>query len=620
MPNKDPVISSLITLMQEIDREVKRLPKPEVPSTVKRGFEVSKAASQQQQQVEMTPLMKNALVLFDGFTDTSRLMVDDPETKAEKWFKDAETILLTKYCGTSKEYDENKPLLSVDHYNVQCWQNLKDNQRDIQPGQAKERVEAAKEYSVATDATKVLQLLKNDIVFQKAVKLVLDALPYVKASNEFTEINLPFMSKHTNVSDPYWQNDRNLSPDGRTYAQLTMDVSKSITNWRELTKYNLSTMYGRNQRGKGRLLIAVSRIINLWLNRLEAKEIEAYRKKCTLFAGYGDDEYEKKVLTEMVKDCKRLGLRMRNMDQSRYDRHVSYGFVLLLGAMSITKANGSLSKEIALARAVFACKSWLVNGLTGNIEEIYGRIFSGFIDTNRGGGIINAVITLYCCMKQDPHYSEYTYELIWWMLVMGDDNCFVYKQLDHNQMIKDMKELGFDVNPSKDEYGPMFLQYRLFTDPSTDELVMAYAWTRVVRSMLFKETGKGLGPAGWTLAFWQQLTKLQEYPLALKIATNLLIPFDKNRFMVDKSIDDIIKMAQEEDAAKREEAKTQQQINRFSTTIEKLYDADPSKERFAGALQDAKGSRYLSELQQRIRSAIDDNFLSSCGIRVPAHQ
>lgn len=611
------VIQELITLMQQIDAEVHKMPKPEIPATIQRGMEVSKAASAQQELVEMTPLFHNALVKFDGFTDDSRLRVSDPETKAEKWFIEAAKILLTKFNGTAKEYDENRNLTDVAHYNVQCWQNLKDNWRDIQPGQADERKAAAKEYTRATSADGVYKLLETDKIFQKAVMLVLDQLPQVRASEEFLEVNLPFMSKHTNVNDPYWQNDRNLAPNGQTYAQLTMDEARSIREGRQLYKYNLSTMYGRNQRGKGRLIIAISRIVNLWLNRLEAKEIEAYRKKCPLFVGYGDDTMLKRALTEMVQECSSRSLKMRNMDQSRYDRHVSYGWILLLGAMSIYKANGKRSKDIAFWRAVLMSKTWLVNGLTGSIDEIYGRIFSGFIDTNRGGGVINALITTYCCMKQDKDYSSYIYDLIYYMLVMGDDNCFVYKLLDKAQMIKDMKNLGFDVNPEKDEYGPMFLQYRLFEDPQTHELVMAYAWTRVLRSMLFKETGKGLGPAGWTLAFWQQLSKLLEYPEALKIVVNLVLPFDREGLMLDKDIKDIISMVQEEDRIKLEEAKTQAQKSRVTTTADRLYDGDPQKNRFSAAIQSGD-SKYLSELQAKLRAARDPYFLANCGIRVPA--
>ena len=59
------------------------------------------------------------------------------------------------------------------------------------------------------------------------------------------------------------------------------------------------------------------------------------------------------------------------------------------------------------------------------------------------------------------------------MLVMGDDNLFMYKQLDENKFVEDMAGLGFEVNPLKQQYGVFFLQNRLFQD-ETGKLVMAY--------------------------------------------------------------------------------------------------------------------------------------------------
>lgn len=148
--------------------------------------------------------------------------------------------------------------------------------------------------------------------------------------------------------------------------------------------------------------------------------------------------------------------------------------MLLLGAISIYLANGQRSKEIALVRACLAMKTWLVNGLSGKFEEVYGRIFSGFIDTNRGGGIINAIITLYCCMQQDPDYSSLWYRLQYYMLVMGDDNLFIYSELDEEKYVQAMKNLGFEVNPDKQQYGLFFLQNRLFKPKDSSDLVMAY--------------------------------------------------------------------------------------------------------------------------------------------------
>lgn len=612
------VIKEIIRVMNELDHLSRSIRKPRGTEDMSVGFDVSRKASQQQDEVPMTPLMKNALEIFGDKPkgdSTWRLKVNDKPTKAEKWFYEAQKLLLTKFNGTIKEYDESKPLTSKSHYDVQCWQNLKENMRDIQPGQEKEREQAALEYTRVTNSARVISRLKDDIIFQKAVMLVFNSLPEVKASKEFTEINLPFMSKHTNVGFPYWSNDRNIVPGtNQTYGQVTMKESEKIPV-KDLDYYNVSTMYGRNQRGKGRLLIAVSRLVNLSLNRLEAPEIKAYKEKCSLFLGYKDDEALKGGLIDMVNYATPLGLKMRNNDQKRFDRHVPRDLILLNNAIRYIKAQGALSKELAAKRAQLACTTFLVDGLTHSYKQINGRIFSGFIDTNAGGGIINAIITTYCIMKQDKNYSQHIYDSKYYMLVMGDDNNFLYKNLDHKQFEKDMLDLGFEVNMEKDEFGPMFLQYRLFQDESGD-LVTAYAWTRVVRSMLFKEQGKGLGPAGWYIAFLQQMQKCIQFKPAFQILVNLLIPFDEKHFFSDKSIKEVIDMMKKEDAEKLAEAKTDNQKLRAQSTIDKLYDGDPSKNRFFTSLKE-DGQGLLSELHEAVKSAIKPDLLKSVGITVP---
>lgn len=616
--NQDYVIEEIIRVMDEIESESRRIKRPSIKDLSK-GFESSRKASEQVKEVAMTPLMKNALEIFGDKPKGDsewRLSVDAPQTKAEKWFHEAMKLLLTKFNGTSDKYDENLPLLDKRHYDVQCWLNLKENMRDIQPGQAKQRDEFAHEYTRATKSFNLRDKLRNDPVFRKAVKLVFNALPEVKASNEFTEINLPFMTKHTNVGYPYWQNDRNMV-EGKniTYAQLTMDEAKR-TPLDRIPLYNVSTMYGRNQRGKGRLIIAVSRIVNLSLNRLEAPEIKAYGNKCSYFLGYKDDRELKRGLSQMVDYAQPRGLKSRNNDQSGFDRHVSRDFIVLMNAIRVIKAQGSLSKQIAINRAALATKTWLVNGLDQSCDEIHGRIFSGFIDTNAGGGIINAIITTYCIMKQDPKYAEHVYEAPYSMLVMGDDNQFIYKNLDHKQFEKDMQSIGFEVNMDKDEFGPMFLQYRLFEDETTHDRVMAYAWTRVVRSMLFKEVGKGLGPAGWYIAWLQQMQKCIEYKPAFKILVNLLIPFDENHFFTDKNISEIVDMMKKEDAEKLAEATTANQRRKAETTVEKLADGDPTKSRFQESLENG-GHGLLEELHNAVKEAVDNSLLKSVGIAVP---
>lgn len=603
-----------------IEKEMKKVAKPNTSSAnMTRGFEISNLACKQQEEVAMSPIMKNMLERFGDLKPGQRLSVNAPITKAEKWLYNTCTTLLDKYNhdGKDKKYNFELPIDSKQFYDVDCWDNLKDNMRDIQPGQEKERLSVSKEYGKPTRAINLRRMLKHDIIFQKAVELICSELPFVRATREFKQVNLPFMTKHTNVSYPYWMNDKTqVSNDLRrkfnvqTYAQLTLKQAESLP-LDDIYKYNISTAYGRNQRGKGRFLVAISRIPNLILNQLESVEINTYKSKCSLFAGYNDAPYLKQVLTYIVEQCKEKGWRCANWDQKKYDLHVNIEWIKLLGAISMLKANGQRSKDIALKRACLMTRTWLVNGMTGKLEEIYGRIFSGFIDTNRGGGIINAIITLYCLMKQNPEYADIAYSSRWFMLVMGDDNLFMYDpdQFDHDRYVKDMSLLGFEVHPDKQQYGAFFLQNRVYKDEN-GKLIMIYPWTRVLRSALMKETGKGLGPYGWVRAEAQQLYKLIESPLFFKIVLNILAEFDDLKLGYGKSIEYINAQIKKEDAEALATNK------RSKSTAETLYDGDPTKEnQFVNG--DAFSSEYLGQIQRAIDSNYDPTFLSANGIKVP---
>lgn len=613
------IINAILENIELINKEMKKCTKPNTSSAnMARGFEISELACKQQEDVAMTPFMKNALLRFGDLKEGERLKVNSPLTKAEKWFYESCQKLLEKYNPQGKDlkYDFSLPVDSSQFYDVDCWDNLKENMRDIQPGQFNERRKVSIEYGTPTKNFDIVKMLKTDIVLQKAVEIIVNELPYVKASKEFKQVNLPFLTKHTNVSFPYWMNDKaklpkELRKEGLdTYAQLTLQIAEQ-TPLEDIYKYNISTAYGRNQRGKGRFLVAISRIPNLMLNRLESVEIETYKSKCSLFAGYNDAPYLKQVLTYFVDTCKKQGWRCANWDQRRYDLHVNIEWIKLLGAISMLKANGKDSKDIALKRAVLMTKTWLVNGMTGKLEEIYGRIFSGFIDTNRGGGIINAIITLYNLMKQDPKYANVAYSNRWFMLVMGDDILFMYdpSHFDHDRYVKDMSLIGFEVHPDKQQYGAFFLQNRVFDQGN--KLVMAYPWTRVLRSMLFKEQSKGLGPYGWVRAAEQQLYKLLETPIFFKIVLNLIAEFDNTHLGYGKDVQYI------NEQIKKEDAEALAVNKRSISTAESLYDGDPTKSSQYDQSQNSFSSEFLKAIRQAINENYDPTFLKANGIKVP---
>lgn len=619
---KEPVkqfYKELVQIMDEIERLASKLDKPPViPATVDEGFKSSKRGSAQPEEVPMTPWTKTLLQRFGDLNEShERLMVNDPLTRAEKWVYDSMLKILDKYFPGPEKYDETIPLRSHIHYNTQCKQQLHKNMRQVVPGQADEREAAIQEYTRAVKPIGLRKRLLEDPVFQKAVELVFNEMPYVKATDEWREVNTPFMSKHSNVGNKWWKRDISIVEDStETYGEMTLRIAKTVP-LEDLWKWNLSTMYGRNQR-KGRLIIAVPRIINLSLNRLQAPEIEAYKHKSSMFVGYGNDLDLKRALTYILQECEKRGWKCRNVDQSRFDRHVGREFILLENAMRVMKANGRLSKKIAMYRAALSLKTWCIDGLSGKILALIGRIFSGEIDTNLMGGLISALINTWGNLEQDKTYANIAYSLLYWILVMGDDCLSVYRDRDSVRFDKFMSSIGFKTNAEKDEYGPMFLQYRLFEDPTSSKLVMAYAFTRVLMSMMWKEESKGLGPGGWYLSWLQQVQKVVEYEPALKTIVNFFLPLDEAGLYLDKPISYVIKLVEQEDRDVQAKMTTANQKRRFESTFDKLADGDPTKARYLEAVESAKADKgLLADLHAAVKSAVDPNWFKAAGVSVP---
>lgn len=593
---------------------------PAVKRVLNNGVLASKLATAHPAEVPMTPIMHNMLVAFGDIDDDGRLLTGAPVTRAERWLNETVKQLLLKQSKTVHDhYNVSLPLTSVDHYYTDCWLNFDPEKwRDIVPGQVDEINEMIKSYSGPTNG-KIPSL--DDPVFLKAIEVVLDQLPRVSATRKIVEINIPFMTKHTNVGAPWWKNDRTQVPGkDMTYAQLSMKIAEEHKDDIDfLFKNNVSTEFARYQRGKGRLLIAVSRLVNLVLNQLESVEIQNYKAHSPLFAGYNNSEVLRAVLTEMTRTAERLGHGMYNIDYHRYDKHVLAQWIKLWGAMSMIKCADARSIKLACARAALMLGTTLTAGTIEQVIEIYGRIFSGFIDTNRAGGGINATNMTYLIMKQDPHYvrdivAAYRYS----MLVMGDDNLLITPAgFNLSRLQKEADSLcGFEIDDAtKIAFGPKFLQYRLFVDNEGHE-VMIYPWTRVLRSMLFKERPAGLGPNGWTLAFYQQLAKLTESPEFLKPVLNIVAAFDRHHLMLDRSIQDVIQGSKDEDRERAQQAKTDAQRRRLHTTNDVLYDGDPSK---AAQFDDAGNlePNYFAKVQQILKDNYDPSYLMNNGIHVP---
>jgi hypothetical protein len=325
--------------------ELKRPPLDDVD--LERGFQVSAAACRQQVEVPVTPIMKNMLEQFgDKKSDEWRLKVDDPPTRAEKWLQDViSKELIERFGPKSDSYDESLPLDSFQHYVVDCWRNFKDNMRQIQPGQEDMRRELLEVFTEKMDPEPLFRMFESDPVMLKAIDFVQSFMPRVRATNDFHDISGMFMKKHTNVGFKWWYNDRSVdSATGKTYGQIAQDTAEQI-KVHSVWKWNMFTAFGRNQM-KGRLIMGGSRPANIWLDRLEAQEIEKL-KSVGFFAGYNDEVFLKKALLYILKYCESHDLVCENYDQARFDLHINPALLALIGSLREAKAEGALSKDLA---------------------------------------------------------------------------------------------------------------------------------------------------------------------------------------------------------------------------------------------------------------------------------
>lgn len=591
------------------------------PNIFKRGLNISQLATRQAVEIAMTPLFKNMLAKHDP--KIKRLTINDKETLSEKRVIDW-MVKITQDYSHSKiqelEYDITKDWADEWNYWVDCKNNIKENLRDIVQGQERERLATVLKYLKPNSGR------FNYYEWKQAVDFVLSQLPRVKASDQIVEINQPFLSKHTNVSYPFWFNDRTRDKKTKkTYGEITMDIAKR-TNIDDIFKYNFTTLYGRNQRGKGRHILAISRIPNLILNQLEASEISSYKVRSPIFAGYNNVNVLKEKMITMYNQLSNYkeNIIVYNIDQSKFDLHVNSELLKLVGAISVLKATDARSKKLARYRSALMLSTQLISPInTSRTTKIYGRIFSGFIDTNRCGGLINALITSKVQYEIDQEISKkihYTVETP--MLVMGDDNLTFIPKINGSirnsldEVTSKMKTLGFEINQDKGEYGMFFLQHRLIKNYRTisndtrghNDFRIAYPFTRVVRSMLFKESGKGLGEYGWTLAYWMQLSKLIELPDILGEVLKFLMPYDKYKFHLYTPIKQIKKGVALEDANATKNNK-RGKTNTIKSTAQILFDGDPQKNHLFQETDISTDIEfnfdYLSDLQARLRKAYE---------------
>lgn len=577
-----------------------------------RALEVSYLASRQVEEVAMTPYMRNALLHFGDIGVDERLKVDAPVTKAELYIQNkVEKELIRQFGSKREKYDRRRPVLDKRHYAVDCWRNFKTGtaMRDIQPGQSRQREEGFATFRKAAPRT---EGLFDDPYYKVALRSVIYDMPQrIQKSNEFKDWSGPFANKHTQTSFPFFyrddvivsaENDQtgDLKPYyGKTYGELCIEVARQIVESDLSTlDYAVNVGYGRNQRGKGRPLIAMSRIPAVIYNQMTQPETERCKMQCPFFIGYNSRSILRNAMAEQALWATDNNYAMENFDYHAFDQSISPEWLATAGAVWWYLAADKRSKAVVDERTLYTMSGYLVDGIASDqrdsIAPIQGRQFSGVIETNKSENVINSVASTACMLRQhDQWLNDICRRAPYARMYIGDDCCLTYdkQRFSHDTYVEDMIDnYGFEVHPDKGEFGAFFLQNRLFLDD--DGLTFTYPWPRVLRSCLFREQSRGLGPAGWTLATWSQLANISEYREGLAFVRDIILEFDEQKLMLDKPIGAIIKQVQEEDEQAIAENK------RARTTFEIVNDGDPGKVQL-----DRNQSRYLTELQSVIRDA-----------------
>lgn len=638
------VIEEVIKTMKMLDEASKKMPKPHLdPKAVKNGLELSKLVCRQAEEVVATPIMKNLMVALgdvkqyqdaNGEWHTEKLKTG-AKSKAVTWMNEVVHALLLKYNGPEKhEYNESCQVDDPDLYNTDCWNGWKETIWDIVPGQEEETRKAFLEFAnqvTNLSVSELIALIKKDPCLQRTIEIELKLWPEVQASREVTAISDPFMSKKSGVSYPDYHNDSTKVPGTDiTWGRYEIDLVKQAASkgLKNLLKFaydnNVYTGYTRRQRGKGRPLIAQSRRSNLVVNLINGVEMEEWKKDPSLNMAFLPED---QILSQFAEMGDFLlanpDYDAYNVDGKAWDRNLGQGWVCLQDALRYILARGNYTKELVVLRYCLNSKGVLVDGLSNKVYEIFGRMFSGYLDTTLGNTGGNRLISGYYAMSTDPEYVKRVIMPTRRRNVkcVGDDTLVILKKGVLKNAVKIANNNARIVihEDEKHARGLMFIQWRAIKVDG--KWIMLYNWPRVLRSMLSKEDAKQLGQAGWTLAFYQQLGKLRMWPKYLAIVLNIAAALDKDHLMLNVPVRQIIKMANQEDSSRiKEGAKNKRaKMKRTTSTAEKLYNGNPD---LPGVKRGANGeleldTNYFVKLQKELKAVYSSDFLTSNGFKVP---
>lgn len=642
----DDKIKQLITVMRKLDKLAKSKPQPRLnQKALDEGLRLSRQVCAQPETVVATPLMKNLLVAFgdvkqvasqNGEWHTEKLQVGK-KSKAVDWVNEVVNKCLSTYNGRARhDYPRDLPISSIEYYNTDCWLGWKPEIWDIQPGQAEQRRKRFKEYTNPTtnmSVEAVIKMISQDPLLRKAILIEFEIWPDVQASREIKTISDPFQSKGTGVSYPYYRNDRTVVPGTKeTYGKYLISLLTDVYLKRGLDglirfayDYCVYTGYPRNQRAKGRALIAMSRIVNLVVNMVNAPEMEKWKSDQFNGVAFQDEETILRVLSEMCEWAVKNDECAFNLDYSAWDYNLGEGWLCLQDSMRYIKATDQETRQLIGFRYACNTNAYFVDGPNNSVRKIYGRQMSGYDDTTLGNTCAQRIISRYSAMSTRPdYYQKVTAPRKHNDLVaVGDDLCLLgISDKDVATFVKTANKKCHVVIHEDDKHakGVMFIQWRCFKYDG--QYVIAYNWPRVLRSMLSKEDAKNLGRGGWTLSFYQQLGKLLQVPNhALNIVVNIAAACDQYHLSLDVPVSELIKMVQEEDSLriKKEVSNRKDKLRRKNSTAERLYNGNPN---LPGVKQNKGGGveldpSYFEKVQAKLKSVYDPDFLPKLGFKNP---
>nr|APG78314.1 RdRp [Wuhan pillworm virus 4] len=529
-----------------------KLLKPLKPSGQEKvlGVSLSKLVNKDPLYLPITPYLKNALIKFGDLNDSvDSILLDSKITKAETYMMEESMKMASKLNGPENvKYDSNLDPTDYSNYNVDVWSNMHKMGSEVTPGANKRSLENFQAYLKSLMGADFVYLIKHDKTFYEVISFIMDLMPNVSSSDDIVEVNLPFQTKHTNVGYPYYSNDSTNvkgSNPSITYGDLTLEEAKSLDIKLAITYPGV--LLGRDQRSgwlqvKGKILflpskasdvIATSSETNLILNKLESQEMMLYKTKSPLFMGYNSHvvlksqaELDYKILQKSIFS----DYSFENFDYSSFDTTVTMNDNILLGALSTLKTVDHEGKDIARNSAAWMTKMGVLLP-NGNFKEVLGPIKSGAIDTNRGGGLINAMNSVWAATLADKNWMKIASIFLSYggcpIKVMGDDLQIISNNSVDFQTLfpKYLKQNSFkDVNPDKGEYGFFFLQKSYYKYGGG--FIYSTPWPSVLSKIFWVESPKGLGVFGWTMATYMKLDDISENKEAFSAIVNFVAKFD----------------------------------------------------------------------------------------------